>query len=440
MRYQIDHSAADLVVCLTELSSIALDSVRGSAKQPPVVVIEQWPEVLPSPSTEKLSVPMNASAEAAVLYTSGTTARPKGCVLTNDHILSFAQWYLDFAETEESIFQIRPGADRLMNPLPVYHVAAGALSFTSMMLTGGCFIMPGRFSPKRWWQDVVEARATILHYIGLVPALLMAQDPVPEERLHHVRWGLGAGIEPEIHARFEERFGFPNVEVWGMTEIGRWLADDQEPRQIGKRAFGRPIRDLEVRVVDDEDQDVPRGTSGEMLVRASGADPRKGFFARYLNDPEATEHAWRGGWFHTGDFTRQDQDGCLFFVERKKNIIRRSGENIAAAEIENILASDPAVAYAAVMAVPDALRQEEVYACIVPAERVEPNEALAEHLFELCLEKLAYYKAPGWLAFFPTLPMTQTQKVQKQKIFADGADPMKTPNLFDFTSRKRPKR
>src|SRR5262249_52305359 len=153
----------------------------------------------------------------------------------------------------------------------------------------------------------------IVHYIGLVPSLLLAQDPRPEEKSHRVRWGLGAGIEPEVHAAFEERFGFPNVEVWGMTEIARWTADDQEPRRIGSRACGKPIRDLEVRVVDEDDNDVPVGQSGELLVRARGRNPRRGFFDRYLHDPAATELAWRGGWFHTGDHVRQEADRMLFF-------------------------------------------------------------------------------------------------------------------------------
>jgi acyl-coenzyme A synthetase/AMP-(fatty) acid ligase len=130
----------------------------------------------------------------------------------------------------------------------------------------------------------------------------------------------------------------------------------------------------------------------------------------------------------------------LYFVERKKNIIRRSGENIAAAEIENVLRSDKLVAYAAVIAVPDSLRQEEVYACVVPAPNVTPDGELAERLFLLCMDKLAYYKAPGYIAFFSSLPMTQTQKVQKQKIFPEGAEPLKAPMLFDFASRKKSNR
>ena len=161
------------------------------------------------------------------------------------------------------------------------------------------------------------------------------------------------------------------IEVWGMTETGRITADSHEPRMIGTRAFGRPFPGLEARVVDDRDQDVPVGSDGELLVRHSAEKPRHGFFSGYLKNEQATEEAWRGGWFHTGDVVRQDASGMLFFVDRKKHIIRRAGENIAAAEIEAVLQAHDAVAQVAVVAAPDELREEEVLACVVPMPGVE---------------------------------------------------------------------
>ena len=127
--------------------------------------------------------------------------------------------------------------------------------------------------------------------------------------------------------------------------------------------------------------------------------PRHGFFAGYLKNAEATEEAWRGGWFHTGDVVRQDDDGMLYFVDRKKNIIRRSGENIAAAEVEACLQAHEAVAQVAVLAVPDELREEEVMACVVPMAGVVGDRALASQLQDWCLARLAYFKAPGWVLF-----------------------------------------
>jgi crotonobetaine/carnitine-CoA ligase len=271
-----------------------------------------------------------------------------------------------------------------------------------------------------------------------MPPLLLNQAPIPEETAHRVKAGLGAGVEPELHEAFERRFGFPLVEVWGMTETGRILSDCHEPRSIHSRAFGRPHGGLEARVVDDQGRDVPRGTEGELLVRWGGPEgPRHGFFSGYLGNDEATAEAWRGEWFHTGDVVRQAADGMLVFVDRKKNIIRRSGENIAAAEVEAVLQAHEAVAQVAVLAVPDEIREEEVMACVVPMPGVVPGRGLAERLADHCLERLAYFKAPGWVLFVERLPTTGTQKVQKAQIFPRGEDPRARPGALDLRGRKK---
>jgi acyl-coenzyme A synthetase/AMP-(fatty) acid ligase len=264
---------------------------------------------------------------------------------------------------------------------------------------------------------------------------------VAEERQHRVKFGVGAGVEPELHEPFEKRFGFPLLEAWGMTETGRVTLVNREPRMIHTRAFGRPIGGLEARVVDEDDREVARETEGEMLVRWGGPEgPRHGFFAGYLKDDAATEAAWRGGWFHTGDVVRQDADGMLYFVDRKKNIIRRSGENIAAAEVEAVLQAHAAVAQVAVLAVPDEVREEEVMACVVPMPGVAPTPVLAAQLFDWCLERVAYFKAPGFILFVPSLPTTGTQKVQKTQIFPRGEDPRKRHGAIDLRERKKKRR
>jgi crotonobetaine/carnitine-CoA ligase len=315
---------------------------------------------------------------------------------------------------------------------------AQAVTATCAILTANCLAQPERFSPSRWWKDVVAAKATIIHYLGVMPPLLLNQSETPEERAHRVKFGMGAGVEPDLHGRFEQRFGFPLIEVWGMTETGRIYADTHEPRQITTRAFGRPSGGLQARVVDDQDHDVTRGSDGELLVRWGGAEgPRHGFFAGYLKNAEATDEAWRGGWFHTGDVVRQTPDAMLVFVDRKKNIIRRSGENIAAAEVEACLQAHHAVAQVAVLAVPDDLRAEDVMACIVPMAGVDAGRALAEQLQEWCLARLAYFKAPAWILFVETLPTTGTQKVQKTQIFPRGEDPRHRPAAIDLRERKK---
>src|SRR3989454_6387137 len=313
-----------------------------------------------------------------------------------------------------------------------------ALTATCAMLTANCLILPERFSPTRWWKDVVATRATIVHYLGVMPPLLLNQPVAPEERQHAVKFGVGAGVEPELHEAFEKRFGFPLIEAWGMTETGRVTMVNREPRMVHTRAFGRPCGGLEARVADDADREVARGAEGELLVRWGASEgPRHGFFSGYLKDDTATEEAWRGGWFHTGDVVRQDVEGMLYFVDRKKNIIRRAGENIAAAEIEAVIQAHDEVAQVAVLAARDEVREEEVMACVVPMPGVAGDAALADRIFAWCMERLAYFKAPGWILFVPSLPTTGTQKVQKSQIFPRGEDARRRPGAIDLRARKK---
>src|SRR5690606_15875928 len=162
---------------------------------------------------------------------------------------------------------------------------------------------------------------------------------------------------------FEQRFGFPLIEAWAMTETGSGAiaAANREPRHVGTRCFGRLDASMEHRIVDENGCNVLPGVAGEFLVRRRGEQPRRYFFSGYYKDHDATEHAWADGWFHTGDIVRADADGNLFFVDRRKNIVRRSGENIAAVEVEGALLRHPAVRGCAVTPVPDDIRGEEVF-------------------------------------------------------------------------------
>ncbi|MBM3492242.1 MAG: ATP-dependent acyl-CoA ligase [Alphaproteobacteria bacterium] len=433
MCYQMQHSEAQLAVTLAKRQDDLRRVAATLDRALPVVGFEALPERLPPPAAPAANDPPGPASEAALLYTSGTTGRPKGCVLSNEYVLTSGAWYRDTG----GLLTIRPGVERIYNPLPLFHMNCLIGTATALMLSGGCLILPARFQPARWWPDLVATRATACHYLGIVAPVLLNQPPVPEETEHAVRFGLGAGIEPELHAAFETRFGFPLVEVWGMTETGRFLTNHLEPRRVETRAFGRPRDGLLAKVVDDSEQEVPAGQEGELLVRSAGDEPRRGFFSGYLKNEAATEEAWRGGWFHTGDVVRQDAEGMLYFVDRKRNIIRRSGENIAGAEVEACLQAHPEVAQVAVLAVPDALRDEEVLACVVAMPGAAGDAAQAVRLFDWCFERLAYYKAPGWLVFVDGLPTTGTQKIQKQNIFPPGQDPRARPDAHDLRSRKK---
>ena len=169
---------------------------------------------------------------------------------------------------------------------------------------------------------------------------------------------------------------------------------------------------MEYRVVDEQDADVAPGEPGELLVRAKGEKPRNGFFSGYYKDETATEEGWRGGWWRTGDVIREGEDGSLFFVDRRKNVIRRSGENIAAVEVEAVLLQSPAVDNCAVCAVPDEIRGDEVFAFIV----AKAGAADARAIFDHCMAHLTYFKAPGYIAFADTLPLTASQKVSRGQV------------------------
>ncbi len=438
MLYQMAHSEAELAVVVSarvgDLVKVGADRLRETGQALPVVDAFALPAALPKPSrpAPQAGAP-SLETEAGLLYTSGTTGRPKGCVLTNLYYLNAGG---DYARGQGQA-QVRYGAERFYNPLPLFHMNHQAVTGTCAILTANCLVLPERFSPQRWWQEVVQSRATIIHYLGIVAPTLLNQPVVPEEQTHCVRFGIGAGIEPALQKAFEDRFGFPMIEVWGMTETGRCFWNAGVERCLDTRAFGQPTATLQARVVDAQDRDVSVGVEGELLVRHTDDQPRRGFFSGYLKNEAATEEAWRGGWFHTGDVVTRDASGMLYFVDRKKNIIRRSGENIAAAEIEAVLQSHADVAQVAVIAVKDDVREEEVFACIVPMPGASRDAALADAIFAFANARLAYYKPPGWILFLDALPTTGTQKVQKTQIFPVGDDPRQLAGVFDLRARKK---
>lgn len=431
--YLLTQSRVDLVVVARSRVPDLAAALETMPQRPRVVVLEEFGSGIPGPARAAEPGLVGPDTAASILYTSGTTGRPKGCVLSHQYELASGAWYA----TRGFLSEFRDGGDRLYNPLPLYHVNAGVYSFFCMMLTGSCQVQTDRFRPERWWPEIEQTGATVVHYLGVIAPLLLGRPCGGEDRRHRVRFGVGAGVEPTLHQKFEERFGFPLIEVWGMTEFVGGLYDNVPPRRVGTRCFGK-IRGegFELRVVDEAEADLPDGTPGQMLVRHSAATPRKRFFSGYFDDPEATNAAWRGDWFHTGDVVFREPDGMMHFVDRLKNIIRRSGENIAAAEIEAVLQLHPLVKQVSVLAVKDEVREEEVLACVVLAQP-QNDPGAARVLFDFCNERLAYYKAPGWIWFTDKLPTTGTQKIQKHEIFPGGTDPRQLEGMIDLRSLKR---
>jgi acyl-CoA synthetase (AMP-forming)/AMP-acid ligase II len=397
------------------------------------------------PDAERLSAVSDPAAvastdrdtECALLYTSGTTGRPKGCVLTNDYFLGAGEWYAQ----RGGMIALGRGCERMITPLPLFHMNAMAYSAMAMVETGGCLIAVDRFHPKTWWQSVRDSRATVLHYLGIMPAMLMSAPQTPEDRAHQIRFGFGAGVDRRLHASFEERFGFPLIEAWAMTETGAGavIIAHEEPRHIGENCFGRPSPDIDVALIKQDGTPADIDDPGELLVRHAGADPRRGFFRDYLKDPVATAEVWGGGWFHTGDVVRRGADGSLYFIDRKKNVIRRSGENISAVEVESVLMQHPRVEQVAVAATPDPLRGDEVMAVLVlrSTPSVSEHAAVCEEIVQWCLSRLAYYKAPGWIAVVDALPLTGTQKIQRGALKELVAEIVAEGRCFDMRVLKK---
>jgi acyl-CoA synthetase (AMP-forming)/AMP-acid ligase II len=412
--YLIENSEVSLIVSLPEHMAKLSAALTAIEKQVEVSCIDALTEISSALVLDGINVRTGDQADAAILYTSGTTGKPKGCVLSNEFFFCVGDWYTSIG----GYCTIAPGVERLITPLPVFHTNALVWSMMAMMQSGGCVIQLDRFHSSTWWETVRESRATILHYLGVMPAMLLNLPETNNDINCQIKFGLGGGVEPDLHDRFEQRFGFPLIEGWAMTETGTGVCflSEKEPRHVGNRCIGQITKDMEIKIVVDNGEEAEAGMPGELLVRRKGANIKYGFFTEYYKNPEATAEAWQDDWFHTGDVVSQDEEESVFFVERKKNIIRRSGENIAAAEVETVLIDNPVVANCAVTPLPDPIREEEVAACVVLNEEYVANKETAVELVNYCLERLSYFKAPGYIIFVDTLPVTSTQKVQRSEL------------------------
>ena len=429
LAYVLGH--ADVALAVTHLGAAA--HVRAALPgTTPLHVLEGEIAAFARPAGPQVA----GAGEAALLYTSGTTGKPKGCILTNEYFLEIGRLYTSLG----GYCRFDGAGDRLATPLPVTHMNALACSFMAMLMTGGCLIQLDRFHPTTWWHSIRTSRATAFHYLGVMPAMLLSAPPSSEDNVSDsVRFAFGAGVDPRHHAAFEERFGVPLIEAWAMTETGAgaWITANREPRHLGQRCFGMAPPGLAWRIVDEGGADVGPGMTGELLVKRDGPDPRRGFFAGYYKDELATSQAWAHGWFHTGDLVRVGEDGSFFFVDRSKNIVRRSGENIAAVEVETALLTHGDVLASAVCPVVDDVRGEEVFAFVVLRPGISPSLETAIRLQSHCQGLLAYHKAPAYVAFRTKLPQTASQKLARAELRAHAAAAVQSATGFDLRHLKK---
>ena len=431
--YLLSHSESCLAVSVSSKHAALQDAADAGPLSLPIITPQDLPPAAPAAGGEST---IDGHTECALLYTSGSTGKPKGCILNNEYFLHSGRWYRDLG----GLCRLEPGIERLLTPLPLVHMNAMACSTMGMVMTGGCNIQLDRFHPSSWWDTVRESGASIVHYLGVMPAMLLNADPVGDEDFSmQVKFAFGAGVNPSHHAAFESRFGFPLIEGWAMTEsgCGGAIIANREPRHIGSCCFGKAPAGLDIRLVDELGNDVAPGEPGELLVRAAGDDPWCGFFSGYLKNDAATAEALAGGWLHTGDVVRVGEDGSMHFVDRRKNVIRRSGENISALEVEAVMSQSPIVDSVVVVPVPDKLRGDEVFAAVIPKPDLGATEQLAIELFQHCYDALIYYKTPGYISFTTQLPLTASGKLQRGELKTMARKWLAQGSCYDLRDRKR---
>lgn len=332
---------------------------------------------------------------SCLLYTSGTTGRSKGVVLSHSANLHLARSNIHFMEWGPD--------DVLYTPFPLFHVSAKFTSVVASLLCGGRLVIDERFSASGFWDTMREHRVTGFNSMGSMLTMLFNQPPRDDDREHLVDRCYGAACPPPLWERFQDRFGVRICEHYGMTEIG--IATYNRAGRVG--SCGKPAPWFELRIGDDEDRAVEPGETGEILVRPNLPGI---MLQEYWERPDATREALRNLWFHTGDRARQDEDGYLFFVDRAKDCIRRRGENISSFEVESAVNQFDAVAESAAFAVPSDLGEDEVMIAIVPhPEAAIDLDAFIAH----CEARLARFAVPRYIRIVAALPKTPSQRIQK---------------------------
>jgi crotonobetaine/carnitine-CoA ligase len=417
-------SAAALAVVGPEQAKL-IGRVSGADGPEMVVVDGEEPHGLAGYRSESGPRPLDEvevdpDAITNVYYTSGTTGPPKGCMVGHDYWIRFVELYL-------GLYGLGP-EDRLLCCLQFFYNDPPWLFLTSLR-AGVPLVAMRRFSVSRFWSVVTRHEVTRLFGLASIPALLLKGEPRAEEREHGVEFALHVGIPAQLHSEFVERWGFPWVEGYGLTESGLVVAMPlaYAEQMTGSGSIGLPCPGVSVRLVDDEGAEVGVGEPGEVLIQAPG------MMRGYLNRPDATAETLTEGWLHSGDLARRDEAGFLYFLGRKKDIVRRAGENVAAAEVENVLRSHPQVLEAAVVPVPDDLRGEEVKAYVALVEGVDAEAVPPVELVEFCRERLSKHKVPRYLEYrIEPFPRTPSMRVKKSALIAEVEDPFE--NAWDRDS------
>jgi crotonobetaine/carnitine-CoA ligase len=342
-------------------------------------------------------VPLAPWDPAAIMYTSGTTGPSKGVIVSHGHAYEYARGVVDMLEIGRH--------DVYYAPLPLFHIAGQWAVIYSAAIAGATAVLPDAFSVSQFWPTVRRHRATCSFLLGAMANLLYRQPPAAEDARNSLERVLIVPLIPEVEA-FKERFGCLVSTTWGGTEMncptrsGFSLANNRTCGRVDERLY-------EVRIVDENDNELPAGVAGEAVVR-----PKIPWIvmAGYWNRPDWTVAAWRNLWLHSGDMLMKDAEGNLYFVDRTKDAIRRRGENISSMEVEQEINAHPDVLECAVIPVASAETEQEVMAVVVP----KPGRRIAPEALIAFLEpRMAYFMVPRYLEFATELPKTPTGKIQK---------------------------
>jgi crotonobetaine/carnitine-CoA ligase len=342
----------------------------------------------------------------SLLYTSGTTGPSKGNLSTHSHTVSCG---LVLAE----IYGYRAD-DVLYVCLPVFHGNAWLCSVMPALIADASFVMVRRFSASGFWDDIRRFDVTQFNSLGAMTSFLWSQPPSPADRDHKVRQVMVVPTPKQIYHQFEERFGIKFTSVYALTDCGMVTVRGPADPPSKWESCGKPAPYCEVRIVDDDDFELLRGTPGEIVVRTN----EPWIFAQgYYNMPASTTSIFRNLWFHTGDRGLMDEDGYIFFVDRKKDAIRRRGENISSFEVEQMILMHPAVLDVAAFPVHSEHSEDEVMVSVVLRDGARLTE---DELVHHCNDNMAYFMVPRYVEFMSYLPKTMTEKVEKYKLKQDA--------------------
>lgn len=339
----------------------------------------------------------------AILYTSGTTGLSKGVCCPH---AQYFWWGVHSAH----LLGIGEG-EILHTTLPLFHTNA-LNAFFQALLTGSTLVVEKRFSASAFWDALARHQATVTYVLGAMVPILLARDPGPSDNAHRVRVALAPGVPPQFLGEFTQRFGMQLLEGYGSTETNFVIGSTLDEQRAG--TMGRVRAGFEARVVDEQDNELPHGEAGELVLRA---DEPFSFATGYFGMADKTVEAWRNLWFHTGDRVIRDEAGYFRFVDRLKDAIRRRGENISSYEVEQVLMSHPSIEVAAVYPVRSELAEDEVMAAIVVREGDRLDEI---ELMKFCEPRMAYFAVPRYVEFVRQLPATENGKVQKFKLRERG--------------------